>query len=485
MDLKLKGIGIINDSEIKLDGLTVITGRNNSGKTTVGKALYSLLDAVCNIPEKANIDKLNYILKNINKVRSKLEIIGGLGSISDDVENDFLNGFPTIKKIVTGKFKPLKSVEKYERFSEELISELKRFDTLSFIKNISEEKDFPDFLSDSENRKRFVIVLQFNIEQSIKILTQMLDGLNQNSNLDNYTKENIYQTLKIEFSDQIQPVANSDIISEIKIKEDDLEWFDLKIANNTILDDGSPIFTTSKYNKVLFIDDPFILDDTPHKKNNVNAVEAENNTLLDTARLLSHDNKLKKILRSQKEKTVLEHTLKNESLEKLMSNISAVLPGSFLFDKDGEFYINKGIKLKISNLATGSKLFSIIKILLEQGNLDENTMLILDEPEAHLHPEWQNKFAEFIVLLVKELGVNIVLTSHSPNFVLALDAYMRKYNIENKTNFYQTRINEDSSVDYDCVNDNIESIYDDFLKFLSEAKAIRDKYVYSSADSEE
>ena len=37
MDIRLKNIGIIKDSSIRLDGLTVITGANNSGKTTVGK----------------------------------------------------------------------------------------------------------------------------------------------------------------------------------------------------------------------------------------------------------------------------------------------------------------------------------------------------------------------------------------------------------------------------------------------------------------
>ena len=104
-------------------------------------------------------------------------------------------------------------------------------------------------------------------------------------------------------------------------------------------------------------------------------------------------------------------------------------------------------------------------------------MLILDEPEAHLHPSWQNKFAEMIVLLVKELGVNIVLTTHSSNFVLALDAYMRKHKVQEITNFYRTEFDENGMVDYVCVDDNIEDIYQDFLQYLSEVKMLRNKYL--------
>ncbi len=43
MRLKLENIGIIEEADIRLDGLTVIAGENDSGKSTVGKVLYSLI----------------------------------------------------------------------------------------------------------------------------------------------------------------------------------------------------------------------------------------------------------------------------------------------------------------------------------------------------------------------------------------------------------------------------------------------------------
>lgn len=107
-------------------------------------------------------------------------------------------------------------------------------------------------------------------------------------------------------------------------------------------------------------------------------------------------------------------------------------------DYGERFYVNGTTNLNAANLATGSKVFSIMKILLERGEIDKDTLLVLDEPEAHLHPKWQNAFAEIIMILVKEVGCNVLLTTHSSNFMLAIDAYMRKYGMDEKCNFYKT-----------------------------------------------
>jgi len=43
MRLKIKNIGMIEEADIKLDGLTVIAGENDTGKSTVSKVLYSII----------------------------------------------------------------------------------------------------------------------------------------------------------------------------------------------------------------------------------------------------------------------------------------------------------------------------------------------------------------------------------------------------------------------------------------------------------
>ena len=181
-------------------------------------------------------------------------------------------------------------------------------------------------------------------------------------------------------------------------------------------------------------------------------------------------------MRNSSRPSVLEQTVLDQTLAAIKRQIDEIIPGTFEFSPSGEYYIQDGKKLKVANLATGSKMISIIKILLEMGRINNETMLILDEPEAHLHPEWQNAFAEVIALLVKELGVKILLTTHSPNFMLAIDAYMRKYKIENQTNFYQTDFLDNGMVTYHCVNDDLGIIYEDFLQYLSKMKMLRSQY---------
>lgn len=43
MRLEIRNIGKVRHADIAIDGITVIAAANNTGKSTLGKALYSLL----------------------------------------------------------------------------------------------------------------------------------------------------------------------------------------------------------------------------------------------------------------------------------------------------------------------------------------------------------------------------------------------------------------------------------------------------------
>ena len=159
--------------------------------------------------------------------------------------------------------------------------------------------------------------------------------------------------------------------------------------------------------------------------------------------------------------------------------IDSVLPGSFDFTNSGTgpVYIRPdGSRLPIYLLAGGSIQFACIKLLLSYGLLDEKTFLIMEAPETNLHPDWQNRLAELVVLLVKLTKVRILLTTHSSNFMLAIDAYMRKHEINEQCNFYHAEQMENGMVTHKCVNEHMELIYQDFVTYFADMKVLRDRY---------
>lgn len=58
MDFKLKDLGKIKKADIKLDGITVICGDNNTGKSTIGKSLFSFIMLYMIIRQKSVCRKI-------------------------------------------------------------------------------------------------------------------------------------------------------------------------------------------------------------------------------------------------------------------------------------------------------------------------------------------------------------------------------------------------------------------------------------------
>lgn len=52
MKLKIRNFAKIEEADIIIDGITVIAGENNTGKSTIGKVLFSIFNSLSNIDEK-------------------------------------------------------------------------------------------------------------------------------------------------------------------------------------------------------------------------------------------------------------------------------------------------------------------------------------------------------------------------------------------------------------------------------------------------
>ena len=87
-------------------------------------------------------------------------------------------------------------------------------------------------------------------------------------------------------------------------------------------------------------------------------------------------------------------------------------------------YVRKdGATFQYPDCAEGIKALAPLQVLDSYGLLDSNTLLILDEPEVHLHPQWIVRCAKSLVNLVAERRVRVLVASHSPYLIQALQRF--------------------------------------------------------------
>lgn len=471
MEIRLKNIGIIEDSTLSIEGLTVITGHNNSGKTTVGKAAYSIIDATSDIEKKAENDKFFYAAERLKELSNTFMCKSAFKEYSKYIKNS------AIRIFFEQSYYNSISKNMMKTYIQDLIHALYDMDIQESLYILILQRYEGKYHRKIEN---FTSDFEDNKEDVIDQLDLLYKKIYSDDNLEIYTLDSINATLGIEFSGQIQTISENYTESLIDIKKDKLHYM-FPIRNNRVIK-HQPI-ESMPYTQAYFIDNPFIVDE-PIFYGKTDYIKED--SYLSEAFIITHDNKLKRILFGAQARTILEDGMIGEQYRNISEKINAILPGKFEDTAEASYYIDNGKKIKMANLATGAKMFSIIKLLLEKGRIDNSTLLILDEPEAHLHPEWQNAFAEIIILLIKEIGCHVLLTTHSPNFTLALEAYMQKYQIVSKSNFYQTKKNaENGMVSYQNVSQKIEDIYGDFAKYLSEAKELLDSVLYEDIEEYE
>lgn len=62
MKLKIRDFAKLSQADILIDGITVIAGENNTGKSTIGKILFSLFNTISGIDEKIVTFKNKFVI---------------------------------------------------------------------------------------------------------------------------------------------------------------------------------------------------------------------------------------------------------------------------------------------------------------------------------------------------------------------------------------------------------------------------------------
>jgi predicted ATPase len=163
--------------------------------------------------------------------------------------------------------------------------------------------------------------------------------------------------------------------------------------------------------------------------------------------------------------------IKNKNI-KLFQYIKNIIDGEVYYDKtkDDIFYKKGNLRLEMYKTSNGIKMFGFFQMLILNESIKEGTILILDEPEVHLHPKWQLLLAEFIVNIVNEIKVKVLVTSHSPYMIDALKYYSDKVKIN--SNFYLAEKKDKYSFIHDVTMD-VSPIFQKLTEPLEELRKVK------------
>ena len=113
-------------------------------------------------------------------------------------------------------------------------------------------------------------------------------------------------------------------------------------------------------------------------------------------------------------------------------------------EKDYEFLVRKykgGPEVRLTDVGFG--VSQVLPVLVLCYYVPEGSILILEQPEAHLHPKVQSELADLLIEVVKNRKLQIILESHSEHLLIRLMRRIAEEQISaDDTAFYFCEMNE-------------------------------------------
>lgn len=422
--LKIENVAKIEHAEIELNGITVIAGNNNTGKSTIGKVVFSLYNSLSDIEVRLNRQKEQLIYRQLRQ--NIAEPIG-------DEEGYYSSVSPIVMRNSAKELR--KCDDGLERL--QIIRRL-------LLKNASTLAE--------ETAEAMAIKLAASISEIQELPTDRLTKSVVSAYFNQIFYGNICNVNRQDARTRIEAVIRGKKII-------------LDFLNETCKEIKQDV---EILNKAFYLDNPFVL-------NRLNSG-------------LINDELEKVLLRSLRQERdavedAVQYNMTSGKIQGIIKLLDSVTEGSIFADESHEYLFRQwgtNTLLNVNNLSAGLKSFMIIKMLLENHSLREQDVLILDEPEIHLHPEWQMKYAEIIILLQREFNLTVILTTHSSHFLEALRLYAKKYGTEEKCSYYLTEHGDYGYV-LNNMTDDITKIYSQLI----DPSIILNKMRYEAEETED
>ncbi|MCL2100336.1 MAG: ATP-binding protein [Fibromonadales bacterium] len=395
MQITLKNVGCVKEATVNLTGLNVIAGTNGTGKSTVGKTVYTVIKSIS--------DCDNIVFNNRRNLVDNLCRTIFFG-IQNNLKHQNAASNSNDMKILMDKFQL--------SFAKILIEFLQNNEYEKARNHIIRNIEYVDsFVSLSEKNKSFV-------KKNLNDLMGIFTPIEQN--------DKIKQSLEFMYLEMFRQQINNLGSHETSEVFFDINGYNLKyhVCNNSDVlpfsdrlkvDNIDDYFKQCIFPKVTFIESSLILQIADHYG------------------LPFHWEDLIDKLKTE------THISESDICKQVYRELSEILGGELVFmvDKQDFCFIPKDTdnRLYVNNMASGEKTFGVLQKMAKMNLLSSDHFLIFDEPENHLHPQWQVKLAEILIALV-ERGISILLTTHSATLIDALQEFAESKDLSDKTNFY-------------------------------------------------
>lgn len=410
MELKftLSNIGNIDKALLTIKPLTIVAGENSSGKSFITKTLYTILNALY---KKHFLNALNAIHKKIRIEKLIFDDTLNAPAKIDEEFNDkfeqFLNeSFGLIEKISISRFN-----------EEERILEKYRDKLSAFIDKT--KVDFQERLKRQQFQKQ-----QEAINDIIDTLDKFIYTLNNRREI---IVESIDNELKIGLKKNFQTTHLKDLIQHSK-ESAKLKLYDIgdvEIDKNDTLNftfDATGIENIQSVKNIIFFDSPVYIKIRQ-------AIEKQDFQLFHFKKL--QDKYLKGYPQYIEELYgfIDKKYIDIADFDDISKDIQQKISGKLEVSKSGDInYTDKNNHtIPLSLTAMGISNIGLIDLLLRNNIINRGSFLIMDEPEVHLHPQWQVFLAQILYKIAKN-GANIIIATHSLDFLKAFENILKDEN---------------------------------------------------------
>lgn len=401
----------IKKAEITIDGITVLSGINGCGKSTLSQWLYCIVNGVNEFDSYLFDEYKEKLYDLIYRMQVACIDLRRADKLTEKVSLD--NLYQIIEKFNSIKYYSKEQIE----VTKDLF--LQVLYTTGNILTEALSEDIP-----YARKARILSLLEIEVQDE-DIHQAIEDFIDVNNRVISRQTKQIYQDIE----EHPTPTFFESINNHFILDNDYPSLIQLKEDNVDIIEDEH-ISTLFNLKKAIYIDTPMSID----------AGTTSNYFWDDLSRMIMEE----------------KAKVQSAEIKKFLLRIKDLLDGEAILDEDDTFrnknlrYVSndKKINIRLCDVATGFKTFSYLQRLLENGHLNDETLLMIDEPEAHLHPQWIVEFARLLVLLNKKLGLKIMIASHNPDMVAAIHDIANKEGVLDNTNFYVAQSEDPDSHKY-------------------------------------